>query len=552
MSLKDIFRILAFYLWILLIPLSIPLFIALYCDWIVDPGAFPQLHSTFAFVATFFITAALGGFCFLVGRSGRKQLYRREALLLVLIVYFLTPVIGGLPFFLNKTLKNPVDAYFEAASALTTTGATILFPKKYHAETNHEIPYRRVIREADKETTYVFFGTVAPVFDKSTTQGYIGIEALSYSLLFWRSFMQWLGGGGIIVLFVAILPALGVGGKILVQTEITGPTKESFLPRVKETASQLWKIYLILTLGEILLLMITNRKMSLFDATLLSMSTLSTGGFTPYNLGVAAFDNLATECVLMLFMILGSINFSIFFYCFHGRLIRIKDPELRLFLIILGLSILFAAWQLTGTHSAALNPSPHNLGNLSFFEALRYASFQIISAQTSTGFATANYDLWPFSVQLLMLVLTYVGGMAGSTAGGIKVIRHQTFFQIMRHKIEAIYRPDAVRTIRIGHTIIDQRTATTVLSLFMLAASLTILGTFLLVLDGVDPQTSLTTIACMANNGGFGFRMCGPTESFAFLSLFGKLISCIWMIAGRLEYYALLIAFVPAFWRTSY
>ncbi len=152
----------------------------------------------------------------------------------------------------------------------------------------------------------------------------------------------------------------------------------------------------------------------------------------------------------MLFMLLGSINFSSFFYFFHGRFARIKDPELRVFLAIIGFACLFAAWQLTGTPSAPLNEAASHAEKLSFWEALRYGSFQIISAQTSTGFATANYDLWPYSIQALMLILMYVGGMAGSTAGGIKVIRVQTFFHIMLNKIEAIYRPDTVRTLPSG------------------------------------------------------------------------------------------------------
>jgi trk system potassium uptake protein len=549
---RDICRTLAYYLWILLFPLSIPLLFCLYEPWIRGTDAFPYPSSTSAFTWTLVICACLAGIFSFVGRKAQGRLYRREALLLVLSVYFLTPAIGALPFLLSKTLSNPIDGYFEAVSGLTTTGSTILFPKKYNPQTNQEIPYIHTIQsEPGKTTEYLFYGTVKPVIDPQTQQTRIGLEALSRPLLFWRSLMQWLGGGGIIVLFVAILPALGVGGKILFQTEVTGPTKESLFPRIKETASQLWKIYLSLTLLEVILLMLTNRAIPLFDAITISLSTLSTGGFSPHHTSIAYYNNAWTDCVVILFMLLGSINFSIYFFCMHGRFIRLKDPELKVFLAIVLCSSLFAAWQLLNSPFFPLDPT---VGGeyLNFWQALRYGAFQVISAQTSTGFATANYDLWPFSIQLWMFVLTYIGGMAASTAGGLKVIRQQTFFHIMLRKIESIYRPDIVRTYRIGTAVIDPSTAITILCMFMIATSLSLMGTFFLVIDGVDLETSFATIGCMLNNGGFGFRMGGPTESFAFLSSFGKILSCIWMVAGRLEYYALLIAFIPAFWRTSY
>lgn len=543
-------RILAYYFWILILPLSIPLSIGIYCDWIAGPASFPQPPSALAFLLTILLAALAGCILFLIGRRSSGQLYRKEAILLVLLIYFLTPVFGGLPFFLNETLKSPVDSYFEAVSALTTTGASILYPKKYDPLTGQELPYTKSV-ETSLKTTYFYYGTVAPLPATADHERLEGLSAVSYSLLFWRSFMQWLGGGGIIVLFVAILPALGMGGKVLFQTEITGPTKETMLPRIKETASHLWKIYLTLTVGEVILLMLTNRKMPFFDALTVSMATLSTGGLSPRNEGIAFYNNACTDWVILVFMILGSINFSIYFFCMRGRFSRLKDPEVKVFLAIILAASLFAAWQLTGRESALIGTDQEG-GVLNFGEALRYGAFQIVSAQTSTGFSTANYPLWPFSIQLLMLILMYVGGMAGSTAGGLKVVRLQTFFHIVLNKIESIFRPDTLRTFRIGTSVVDNRTALTILCLIMIALSMTIVGTFALVLDGVDPQTSLTTVASMINNGGLAFAIGGITDSFNFLTPFGKVLSCIWMIAGRLEYYTLLVAFVPAFWRTNY
>lgn len=549
---REISRILAFYLWILILPLLIPLSIAIYCEGFAPPGTYPQPPSALAFILTILFTFLLGLILYGWGRKGMGTLFRREALLLVIIVYLITPAIGALPFVLNRTLDNPVDAYFEAVSGYTTTGASVMEAKKYDPATGKEIPIVRSFTLGSKKT-YSYYGTIKPVIDPQTDKVLLtDLEAISPALIFWRSFMQWLGGGGVIVLFVAILPALGVGGKILFQTEMTGPSKESMMPRIKETASRLWKIYLGLTLLQVFLLMVTNERVNLFNALTISFATLSTGGFSPVSNGLPQFDSAFTDWVVIVFMILGSISFSIYFYCMRGKFYRLKDPELKAFIAIILFSAGLSTLLLMGQPKNLLIDTPGSEGVFNFFEALRYGTFQVVSAQTSTGFATANYDLWPFSVQVLMLVLFFVGGMAGSTAGGLKVIRQQTFFRIMLNKIESIFRPDTVRTYRIGHMVIDNSVAMTILCFFMVAATLTILGTFLLVLDGVDPETSLTSIACMLNNVGFAFREGGPTESFAFLSNFGKLLSSLWMIAGRLEYFAILIAFVPAFWRTSY
>lgn len=547
---RDIARTLSLYLWGLIIPLTPSLAIAIYCERIAAPNKYPQPHCTAAFSATIVIAFLLGLFLRWLGRKASGRFYRREALLLVLLVYFLTPAIGALPFLFNKTFSNPVDAYFEITSGLTTTGATVMEGKRIDITTGEEFPITKTFITGGK-VSYTYYGTIAPVVDpKNKEVLYQGIEAVSPALLFWRSLTQWLGGGGIVVLFVAILPALGVGGKVLYQTEVTGPSKESMAPRIKETASWLWKIYLGLTALQVLLLMVTNKKMPLFDAITITFCTLSTGGFTVHNGSIGYYNNIATDNVIILFMILGGTSFSIYFFLMRGKFNRLKDSELRMFLLIVLFTVLFAAWQLTGKTMTFL-VGDHRETSYSFLEALRYGAFQVISAQTSTGFATANFDVWPFPIQTLMLVLMFIGAMAGSTSGGLKVVRQQMFFRILLNKIETIFRPDTVRTYRLGTATIDNNVAITVLCYFMIAASLSILSTFLLVVDGVDPETSLSTVGCMINNVGLAFRMGGPLDSFAFLSNGGKLLSCFLMIAGRLEFFALLIAFVPAFWRPN-
>ncbi len=544
---RDISRTLSFFLFWLALPLAFPLVIAIYCEWIAPSGRYPQPPAAMAFLITIALTLCLGYFFRLLGKNSVGHLFRREALLLVLIVWFLTPAVSALPFYLNGTFRNPLNAYFEAVSGFTTTGATTMEAKKFDPETGGEIPIEATFCVGEP-VLYSYYGTIEPVRSADGAILLEGIEAVSPALLFWRSFTQWLGGGGIIVLFVAILPALGVGGKILYQTEVTGPSKESMTPRIKETASQLWKIYLGLTLAQVFLLILTNKQMPLFDAITLSFSTISTGGMSIKTDNIAYYNNIYTEGVVLLFMILGSISFSIYFFCMRGKFSRLNDPELKVFLTILVLISAFGAYQLYRTPiEGVLNEPP--TASYTLGQSIRYGAFQMVSAITSTGFTSINYKLWPFSNQVLLFIVMFIGGMAGSTAGGLKVIRLQMFFKIMLHKIESIFRPDTVRTYRIGSSIIDQKVGMTVLCYFLVAAALTILGTFLLVIDGVDPETSLTAIGSLINNVGIAFRMAGPEYSFAFLSNFGKLLGSLWMIAGRLEFFAVLIALIPAFWR---
>ncbi len=543
---REVCRTLSFFLFGLTIPLLLPLAIALYCEWIAGPTLYPQPPCAGAFLSTILITCALGFLFRFLGRNSSRDLYRREAFLLVILVYLLISAVSALPFCLNRTLPSFVDAFFETVSGYTTTGATVMEGKRY--QNGHEVPIEKSIITG-KEKKYSYLGTITPVRDPKTNEVVkTGIEAVSPALLVWRSETQFIGGGGIVILFLALLPILGVGGKVLYQAETTGPSKETMAPRITETASWLWKIYCGLTLMQIILLMATNREMPIFDAIAISFSTISTGGFAPRNESIASYANFYTDAVVMLFMILGSINFSIYFFCMKGKFQRLKDRELSLFLLIIFLSALFATLVLLGRHIDSLC-LPESQGTYNFIQSFFYGAFQTISAQTSTGFATANFDLWPFSLQVWMLILMFVGGMAGSTAGGIKIVRFQIFFRVILDKIESIFRPDAVRSLRIGTRTIDEKVATTALCFFVVVVGFVVAGTFLLVFDGLDPETALTTTGSMVNNVGFAFRMGGPEHSFAFLSTFGKILSSIWMIAGRLEYFVLLVILAPAFWR---
>jgi trk system potassium uptake protein TrkH len=473
--------------------LAIPLIVAvLYRFFWGDPN---QPDSMWGFLFTGALALSLGLILSRLYKQSEKTATRSESILLVVVIWFVTAAFGALPFLFSGTFSNPLDAYFESMSALTTSGATVI-----------------------------------PITE---------LETLGKAILFWRSFLQWIGGMGIVVLFVAVLPALSMGGRFLFEAEVSGPTKDSMTPRIKETASLLWKIYVGLTALQTILLIATNSEMPLFDAINISFATVSTGGFTITSEGIAGYHSLATNVIVTIFMLLGSINFGLYIYCLRGKLFKLYDTELIVYLCALACASLIVSWNLW--ISSALP--------FSFQEALAFGTFQAISSQTSTGFALTNYDQWPFICQALLLILMFVGGMAGSTSGGIKIARHVVLLRVLKHKVESIFRPDAVRVLKVGEKEITDRSAITVLVYFCILISFAVLGTLLLLMDGIDPQTAMTTIATMTNNGGLSFGLAGVTGSYAFLPPFSKIVSIIWMVLGRLEFFALLVLCLPSFWR---
>lgn len=547
MSYRDIARILGYnflsFSFLLLIPLSL----AIYYQFFALPESHPQPHSTYAFIDTFLFTFFLGAFCWLIGLKAPGNLFKKEAAAAVVIIWLTTPAVAALPFLFSGTLHSPVQAYFEAVSGLTTTGMSVFEAKKYNSETKVEDPI--VIHQQDQlATTYTYYGTIRPVIDPQTGEAlYQGIEAVSKAILFWRSFIQWIGGLGIIVLFITILPSLGISGKLLFQAEMTGPLKDAFVPRVAEAALQLWIIYFSLTLIEMALLTLTNDKLEWLDIVTISLSTLPGGGFSIRNASIGYYQNSSTEWIVAIFMAVGSTNFTVYYYAVRGKFYRIFKPELILYLCIMIASCCLAAWLLIGTQNYPLTGESPEEFTLS--EAIRHGSFQIISSQTSTGFAIANYDKWPYAVQALMLILMFVGGMSGSTAGGIKVIRHYIFFYVARNRTESILSSEPIRQFRIGGQEIDSVTTTIVLSTMFIWIAASVLGTFLYILNGIDPGTSIGLVGCMVNNVGSAFGVAGPLNSCAFLSDFGLLLSSLLMIMGRLEFFAVLALLIPALWK---
>jgi len=549
MQFKDLSRILAIFIFGFALTLVIPLLVSCHYKIFVDPASHPQDYGINAFLASIGICLLLGAFFYYQGKRSNRKLYQREGIAAVVILWVLLPALASLPFLISGTLNNPFQAYFEMASGFTTTGASIMTAKTYDTQTGEEIPIIRTFC-GSPDVEYRYYGTIEPIRDPISNEIVLeGVEAVGKGLLFWRSFTQWLGGVGIVVLFIAILPALGAGGRILFQAEVPGPIKDSMTPRIKEAAVQLWRIYCGLTLIQVVLLMATNPQMSLFDAVNISFTTLSTGGFSVRNTSIEYYQNNATEWVILLFMILGGINFTLYFYILRGKFYRIYEPEFFWYLAVILITAVFATWQLVGT------PYIHNdgsvEGNFALGDAIRNGMFQMVSTQTTTGFVTANYDTWPYILQTLMLILMFVGGMSGSTAGGIKIMRHYMLFRIAQAKVESLFRPYNVQTFRVADKEVDLSVANMVLCFFLILITLSVIGTFIYILDGIDPQTSLGMVGCMVNNVGMAFRMAGPANSFAFMSDFSLMWSSLLMIAGRLEFFVVLAVLVPAFWKKT-
>lgn len=509
--------------------LLIPLLLALYYQLSYPEVSYQGIPVAKDFLIAVVVSLVLGGILWKCGGQSKGVVYRREGIAAVVLIWFLIPALSALPLLTSGTIKNPFQAYFEMVSGFTTTGMSIMHAKKYDSA-GKEIPIEYTVPGVIP-VHYSFYGTITP-FQDAASQKIIkeGVEAVSKPLLFWRSFTQWLGGGGIIVLFVAILPALGVGGKLLYQMEVSSQTSEGLTPRIKETAIQLWKIYLLLTLLQVGSLMATNHQLPLFEAVAVSFSTISTGGFSTQSSSIAGYHNVATEWVVIIFMILGSISFSLYYFLLKGNLYRLLQPELATFLVLL---ILFSGFSIA------------TLGNA---EPARASIFQLVSAQSSTGFFTSNYDIWPYPAQLLLIIAMYVGGMAGSTAGGIKVIRNIILFRSAQYRAESLFRPEQVRIFKVGSKEIGASTTLSVLCFFLVVIATSVLSTVLYVYDGIDPETAFSLTSCMLNNTGMGFRMAGSEFSCAFLSNFSLLLSSFLMIFGRLEYFAVLAFLIPSFW----
>ncbi len=401
--------------------------------------------------------------------------------------------LGALPFYFCGHMPSFVDCYFESMSGFTTTGSTILSQ----------------------------------------------VEILPKSILFWRALTHWIGGMGIIVLSLAILPLLGVGGMQLFNAEMPGPTKDRLAPRMQDTARILWGVYVLITCVEILLLMLGG--MDLYDAVCHAFATLATGGFSTYTASVSHFNSAYIEVVIIIFMFVAGINFTLHYHALHGRLSAYwRSEEFRFYLILVVVSTVIIFF-------ANLKGDIYN----SVGETLRTAAFQVVSIITTTGFGTADFDQWPSLCKVLLVFLMFIGGCAGSTGGGIKVVRLLLFFKYARLQLRKLVHPHEISTIKMGREKVPEEVMVGILGFLALYVAFCVLASFLVTALGVDMITGVTAVIATLNNIGPGLHGVGPAQNFGAMPGLAKVVLIFCMLAGRLELYTVVVLLTPDFWKMA-
>jgi trk system potassium uptake protein TrkH len=475
-------KIISILLIILSVFMVVPAGIALYCE----------EHAPFtAFAGTIAVTSALASLVIILLRKIKADaISTRDGFLLVTLSWVLASVIGSMPFYISDTISSFTDAFFETISGFSTTGASIL----------------------------------------------VDIESLPRSILFWRSMTHWLGGMGIVVLTVAILPLLGIGGLQLIQAESPGPTVDRLTPRIAGTAKILWFMYIGFTAVETILLMLGG--MELFDALTHTFGSIATGGFSTKNENVGYFNSAYIDGVITAFMLIGGINFTLHFRVLTGRFRHIyRNSEFKAYLLIFVSATIIVTLSLYGK-------SYHTLG-----ESLRYASFQTASIMTATGFATTNYEMWPLMGQIILFVLMFVGGCTGSTSGGIKVMRLLVLFKQAINEMKLLIHPRGVFTLRCNGKAIKKDVVYSISGFFFLYAAVLMSVTVIVASAGHDITTSFTAVLATLGGIGPGFGRVGPADNYAFLEDYVKWALSFAMLVGRLELYTVLVIFTKGFWR---
>lgn len=423
-------------------------------------------------------------------RATASRLRIREGYLAVALSWLLASLIGCLPYLATGTTDGFIDAFFEAVSGFTTTGASIV--------TN--------------------------------------VEILPKGILFWRSFCQWLGGMGILVFAISILPALGIGGQNMAKAETPGISLSKMAPRMTDSAKILYIIYIVFSLAAGILFKLGG--LGFFDSVIAALGSMSSGGLSNYNEGISHFNSGYVEFVASFFTVLACINFTLYYNIIQGKWKQFfSNSELRTFLIILaggGLFIAANLW-LTGSYD-------------SIGESLRYGLFQSTAFITTTGHFSANYNLWPAFSKAMLLLLMLIGASSASTGGGIKVIRIIALFKLIQKGIYMRLHPSAVVPVKIQGKIISSETVSGITSFLSLYAFVFVLSVLVLSLENLDFLTTFSTVVATLNNVGLGMEIVGPGGSFALFSGFSKLYLCFLMLMGRLELLTIALLFTPSFW----
>lgn len=436
------------------------------------------------------IAIAIGSFSLLVSKGRKEELRPKEGFAIVSFGWIMLALLGSLPYLLTGSIPNVTDAFFESMSGFTTTGASIL----------------------------------------------TDIEAIPKGVLFWRSMTHWLGGMGIIVMSLAILPFLGIGGMQLFKAEVPGPISDKLTPRITETAKLLWVVYIIISAVETVLLLFGG--MDLFDSLCHTFGTMATGGYSTKNASVASYNSIYIDYVIFIFMVIAGTNFSLHYKLMRGDYKSLFfNPEFKIFIIIIAVSTLIIS----------IDTYFNVYQNLS--DAIRYSSFQVASIITTTGFATADYEKWSISSQMILFALMFIGGSAGSTGGGIKVMRIMLLVKFAYSEIIRLIHPKAVIPVKFGAQTIDKKIVSNVVGFFVVFVLITAFSTLIMSFMGLDIATSFGIVAATINNIGPGLGEVGPTDNYAFVPQIGKWFLSFLMLLGRLELFTVLVLMAPAFWK---
>lgn len=458
----------------------IPLAVAIYCG---------EYNVILPFVVPMLISFVLVAIVNLPTRKLKMNMNTRQTFVIVALSWIFASIMGSFPLYYSGCFPSYLDALFESTSGFTTTGCTILSE----------------------------------------------IESLPRSINMWRCLTHWLGGMGIVTLTVALLPLLGVGGFQLIKAETTGPEKGKVTARITTTAKALWVIYAGFTLAETIALMFAG--MDFIDALSHAFSTLGTGGFSTRNASIAAYDSVAIDVIITIFMFIAGVNFSLFYYMITKRFDDIRtNSEFKAYCTIVIVFIVAIA--------LCLLPHYKNIGT-----ALRYSSFQVLAIISTTGFGTSDYILWPSTAQFWIFILFFFGGSSGSTSGGVKVVRWVILGKQVSNETKRMLHPHGVFSIRLNGRVGRKDIVFNVAAFISIYLFFVAVTTFVGCLGNLDITTAFTGALSMVGNVGPAFGDLGPSCNYGFLPIFVKLWYCFAMLAGRLELYTMIIFFMPAYWK---
>ena len=438
------------------------------------------------------IALGFGILCWKYKFKSEASVNKREGYLIVVLGWLAMAIFGSLPYYLSGFAQGVTNSFFESMSGLTTTGATI----------------------------------------------FTDIEYLPKGLLFWRSITQWIGGMGIIVLTIALFPLLGIAGIELFVAEAPGPTSDKLHPRIKETAKRLWFIYVGLTALLFVVLMIEG--MTGYDAINHALTTMATGGFSTKNSSIAHYDSALIQYTIIFFMFLAGTNYTLIYYSFKGKFEKVwGSEELRLYITVVLLSTVVISYGLFGR------------GDMGVEAAVRGGLFTVVSLITTTGFVTIDYTAFSETVLVFSFFLLFVGACAGSTSGGIKLVRHLVFLKNSLYEFKRILHPRAMIRIKINKSVVAPRVLTHILVFLLIYLMTFAVGTVVVSVLGLDFMSALGAVATSLGNVGPGIGSVGPIDNFAHLPDAIKWVLSVLMLMGRLELFTVLVLFTPYFWKTN-